>query len=85
MTESRIASFEDVGKGGSDTAVLVLDVLPPEHYAARHIPGAFNACVYEVTFLEQVDTLTEGDKTVPVPGHRNIESARPYPEGAVSC
>jgi rhodanese-related sulfurtransferase len=66
MTEPRTASFEDVGKGVSDPAVLILDVLPPEHFTARHLPGALNACVYEVTFLEQVDTLTGGSRSVPV-------------------
>jgi len=33
---------------------VLLDVLVPEHFAARHIPGAVNQCVYEVVFLEQV-------------------------------
>lgn len=35
----------------------VLDVLPPEHYAARHMPGALNQCVYEVVFLDSVAAL----------------------------
>lgn len=34
--------------------ILVLDVLPPEHHAARHIPGSRNHCVYEMTFLDQL-------------------------------
>jgi len=38
-------------------SALVVDTLPPEHYAARHIPGAVNACVYEVTFLQQIQEL----------------------------
>lgn len=33
---------------------IILDVLPPEYYGSRHIPGAINACVYEMTFLDQV-------------------------------
>ena len=37
---------------GRDT--LILDVLPPEHHAARHIPGSRNHCVYEMTFLDQL-------------------------------
>lgn len=34
--------------------VIVLDVLPPEHHAARHIPESRNHCVYEMTFLDQI-------------------------------
>lgn len=34
--------------------LCVLDVLPAEHFSAVHVPGARNACVYEVSFLEQV-------------------------------
>lgn len=36
---------------GEDPPV-VLDVLPPEVFAARRLPGACNACVYEMVFLE---------------------------------
>ncbi|MEF2232019.1 MAG: YceI family protein [Pseudodesulfovibrio sp.] len=35
----------------------LLDTLPPEHFEARHIPGAINACVYEVGFLDTVARL----------------------------
>lgn len=30
----------------------VVDVLPPDYFAVRHIQGAVNACVYEVVFLD---------------------------------
>jgi polyisoprenoid-binding protein YceI len=33
---------------------LLIHVLPPEHFAARRIRGAKNACVYEVAFLGNV-------------------------------
>jgi rhodanese-related sulfurtransferase len=36
---------------------LVLDVLPEEEYKAMHIPGAKNACVFNVTFLDDVKKL----------------------------
>lgn len=49
-----LPQLQDILKGGS---ALVVDTLPPEHYAARHIPGAVNACVYEVTFLQQMQEL----------------------------
>lgn len=46
LTAAQVASLLDSGD-----AVLV-DTLPPEHFEARHIPGAVNACVYEVGFLD---------------------------------
>jgi len=44
---------------------ILVDTLPPEHYEARHIPGAVNACVYEVVFLETMARLAP-DKAAPV-------------------
>ena len=38
--------------------VILLDLLTPEDYAARHIPGARNACVYEMVFLDRVAECT---------------------------
>jgi polyisoprenoid-binding protein YceI/rhodanese-related sulfurtransferase len=45
--------------------LTVLDVLLPEHFAAYHIPGAINACVYEVVFLDTVEHLIP-DRSVPI-------------------
>lgn len=33
---------------------IVIDVMTPEDYAACHLAGAINACIYEVVFLERV-------------------------------
>ncbi len=44
---------------------VLIDTLPGERHRAVHIPGARNACVYEVTFLEQVETLVP-DRSTPV-------------------
>jgi len=41
---------------------VIIDVLPPEYYLSRHIPGAINACVYEMTFLEQVQGVVKDRK-----------------------
>lgn len=38
----------------SSGSVCLIDVLLPEDFAARHIAGAANACVYEMVFLERV-------------------------------
>lgn len=35
----------------------LIQVLPEEIYTATHIPGARNACVYEMSFLDQVKAL----------------------------
>lgn len=37
---------------------LLIDVLPKTRYQHIHLPGAENACVYEVTFLQQVAEIT---------------------------
>ena len=45
--------------------LTILDVLLPEHYQAYHIPGALNACVYEMVFLDTVQKLVP-DKSAPI-------------------
>jgi rhodanese-related sulfurtransferase len=42
----------------ADSNIILLDVLPGEFFAEQHLPGAGNACVYEVTFLDQVRAIT---------------------------
>jgi polyisoprenoid-binding protein YceI len=42
----------------SANAPLLVQVLPEEVFAAKRIPGSKQACVYEVTFLDQIATLT---------------------------
>jgi len=42
----------------ADEALLVVHSLPEEHYQTVHIPEAVNACVYEVTFLDQISEQT---------------------------
>lgn len=37
----------------------LIDVLGNEIFELAHIPNSFNACVYEVTFIEQVKAVTE--------------------------
>src|SRR2546428_10650912 len=36
---------------------LLIDVLPEEDFRRAHIPSARNACVYNVTFLDDVQAL----------------------------
>ena len=37
--------------------VTLIDVLPPEHFDQGHLPGAENACVFEVVFIDAVSSL----------------------------
>jgi rhodanese-related sulfurtransferase len=46
-----VVEFIEKGEG------VLMDTLPPEHFAARHIPGAVNACVYEMVFCEMAAAL----------------------------
>ena len=38
-------------------ALLLIDTLPAEHFNAIHLPGAVNACIYDMTFVNQINTL----------------------------
>ena len=42
---------------GEPNPPLVIDVLPEEEYEAARLPGAKNACVFNVTFLDDVKKL----------------------------
>ena len=44
---------------------LVIDVLPEEEYQGAHVPSAVNACVFKVSFLDDVMTLA-GDRERPL-------------------
>ena len=39
---------------------LLVHVLPEEHFAARRLTGAVNACTYETAFLDKVRELAPG-------------------------
>lgn len=44
---------------------VVIDLLSPEHFAERHIPGAKNACVFQVSFLDDLAGVV-ADKHRPI-------------------
>ncbi|CAB5153579.1 hypothetical protein D3OALGA1CA_4575 [Olavius algarvensis associated proteobacterium Delta 3] len=44
----------------STSDMLLIHTLPDEHFQQAHIPKAVHACVYEVTFLDQVAELAAG-------------------------
>lgn len=44
---------------------LLIHTLPAEHFAKIHLPGAVNACVYQVTFLDDMKALcADTDKAI---------------------
>ncbi|GAB6192773.1 YceI family protein [Desulfocastanea catecholica] len=44
---------------------VVIDLLSPEHFAGRHIPGAENVCVFQVSFLDDLAGVV-ADKHRPI-------------------
>lgn len=48
-----------------DSAPVLIDTLPGDHFDSAHLPGAANACVYEVTFSDQIEAITR-DLNAPV-------------------
>ncbi len=44
---------------------VLIDLLSPEHFAGRHIPGAQNACVFQVSFLDDL-AIAASDKQLPI-------------------
>ncbi len=44
--------------------IIIIDTLPPESYESRHIPGARNACVYEMVFLDTVQKIAPDMNTI---------------------
>lgn len=59
----------------------LLDVLPPEVFREGRLPGAVNACVYEVTFLDQVGALVP-DRRMAVVVYCAGESSRASEDAA---
>lgn len=49
--------------------ITLLHVLPEEHFAQQHLPGAVNACVYEMAFLSTTaELIPDKNSTVIVYG-----------------
>jgi polyisoprenoid-binding protein YceI/rhodanese-related sulfurtransferase len=57
QTTPQISLEELVSRLAGPNPPLVIDVLPDEEYQAAHLPGAKNACVFKVTFVEDVKQL----------------------------
>ena len=58
--------------------LVLIDTLPGDHYNAAHIPGALNACVFEVVFLGNVKAMVPGkdeETVVYGSGGRSMDAA----------
>jgi rhodanese-related sulfurtransferase len=48
-------------------SITLIDVMLPEDFAAMHIPGAMNACVYEMAYLDRVtECVTDRNQAIVV-------------------
>lgn len=52
-----MTALELQARSQSPQPPTLLHVLPPEIFAAAHLPGSVNACVYETAFLDKVREL----------------------------
>ncbi len=65
-TPTNILTFDELKTWAEGKrAFSLLDVLPAESFEDEHLPGAANACVYEMTFLEAAGKAAK-DKAEPV-------------------
>jgi rhodanese-related sulfurtransferase/polyisoprenoid-binding protein YceI len=53
ISPAQLASWMEAHK-----EFYLIDTLPKDHYQKRHIPNAKNACVFEVSFIEQIEGIT---------------------------
>lgn len=42
---------------GANEHLFLIDTLPADHFSRAHLPGARNACVFEITFIDKVHTF----------------------------
>ena len=61
----QISRDELASRLGEPNQPLVIDVLPEEEYAAAHLPGVKNACVFNISFLDDVRNLAS-DRSKPL-------------------
>jgi len=54
---AKITAEELYEKISQKTDLIIIDTLPKELFEQRHLPGAQNACVFQVTFLLEVEAI----------------------------
>jgi rhodanese-related sulfurtransferase len=53
----RISPYALKQKVENGKDLIIIDTLTKDHYTKVHLPNARNACVFEVTFLEQIAAI----------------------------
>jgi polyisoprenoid-binding protein YceI len=56
---TELTALELKSRMDQSSGFLLVDTLPENHFRKQHLPGAKNACVYEVVFLEKMKNLTQ--------------------------
>ncbi|WP_051305449.1 YceI family protein [Desulfogranum mediterraneum] len=51
---------------GEERSFVLIDTLLADHFRQRHLPGAVNVCVFEVSFTRQVQALVAGKEDLVV-------------------
>lgn len=59
----KISPQELYKKMTNDENFVLIDTLTNDHFEKVHIPGAKNACVFEVVFLSNVGGIVSDKKT----------------------
>ncbi|MGA7492851.1 MAG: YceI family protein [Syntrophobacteraceae bacterium] len=54
---AKITAEELYEKIGRKTDLIIIDTLPKELFEKRHLPGAQNACVFQVVFPSEVEAI----------------------------
>ena len=54
---AKITAEELYDKIGQKTDLIIIDTLPRELFEKRHLPGAQNACVFQVVFPSEVEAI----------------------------
>ena len=54
MAQKMISAQDLKARLDSGDDIMVVDTLVPEHFERMHIPGAKQACVYEINFMDQM-------------------------------
>jgi rhodanese-related sulfurtransferase/polyisoprenoid-binding protein YceI len=66
MTENKkyksLAADELMERINNKEPLLLIDTLTGSHFEKVHLPGARSACVFEVTFLEQMKAIADSKK-----------------------
>lgn len=78
---NRLTADDLLEKIDKQEDLLLIDPLPDQHFEKIHLPKAQNACVYKVTFLQDVKALN-GDKTKAVILYGYSQNTR---EGSVAA